>query len=199
MDHALGVQVFGQPELVAHLAQGRQHYSHCISIGNPGKDVSQPDRVIPVIIRKSFKNILRLAFYDVEEKRQLGNIRPKRIPKRADVRKVIRFFRHTENEATGYTIHCWQGISRSPAVALGILYLITLSEREAGKVLLEIRPQALPHQKLVKLFDEELGCNLSAVSNAVRNERIKRRKKGLDLTENSIEELPIENDELKPD
>ena len=100
----LRVQVFGQPELVAHLEAGGQHNSHCISIGNPGRGVNRPDTVIPGIIRTTFKDILRLAFYDVEEKRLLGKMRPKRIPKRSDVHKVIRFFRRTANQATGYTI-----------------------------------------------------------------------------------------------
>jgi len=164
------------------LEEDRPHYSHCISIGNPGGDINQADCLIPRIVRQRFRNILRLAFYDVEEKRQLGNMRPKRIPKRSDVHKVVRFFRHTAKQATGYTIHCWQGISRSPAVALGILYMITRSEQEAAKILLEIRPLAGPHQKIVKWFDEELGCNLTAVSNKIRNDRVERWKRELDLT-----------------
>ena len=157
--------------------------------------MNRPDTVIPGIIRATFKNILRLAFYDVEEKRQLGKTRPKRIPKRSDVHKVIRFFRHTANEATGYMIHCWQGISRSPVIALGILYMITGTEEEAARILLAIRPQAGPHQKIVRLFDEELGCNLTAVSNKIRNDKIERWKQELDLTEDSLlEELPVAND-----
>ena len=101
MNLRLGVQVFGQPELIAHLEAAGRHCSHCISIGNPGRSVNRPDTVIPRIIRNTFRNILRLAFYDVEEKRQLGKMRPRRIPKRSDVHKVIRFFRHTANEASG--------------------------------------------------------------------------------------------------
>ena len=92
-------------------------------------------------------------------------------------------------------IHCWQGISRSPAIALGILYMITGTEEEAARILLAIRPQAGPHQKIVRLFDEELGCNLTAVSNKIRNDKIERWKQELDLTEDSLlEELPVAND-----
>jgi hypothetical protein len=41
MNLPLGVQVFGQSELVAHLQEGRPHYSHCISIGNPAGDINE--------------------------------------------------------------------------------------------------------------------------------------------------------------
>jgi hypothetical protein len=60
--------------------------------------------------------------------------------------------------------------------------MITRSEQEAAKILLEIRPLAGPHQKIVKWFDEELGCNLTAVSNKIRNDRVERWKRELDLT-----------------
>ena len=94
----------------------------------------------------------------------------------------------------------WQGISRSPAIALGILYMITGSEKEAARILLEIRPQAGPHQKIVRWFDEELGCNLTAVSDKIRNDRIERWRRELDLTEDALlEELPTTNDQLEAD
>ena len=186
-----GVQIFGQSELVEHLESGGWHYSHCISIGNPGRRVDRPDTVEPPELRRHFRGILRLAFYDVEKVSHLGTMRPRRIPQRSDVRRVIRFVRRTRGEATGYTLHCWRGSSRSPAVALGILYLITGSEHEAGRILRRIRPDAAPHRGIVRYFDAELGCDLTPVSDRIRQEWIEKMRRELDLTEDALlEELP---------
>jgi predicted protein tyrosine phosphatase len=161
---SVSIQVFGEQELIGHLARGGAHYSHCISIRNP-------DETMPGIIKRSFRAILELRFYDAEEIEQLGPAQTiKRVPERRDVKGVVEFFRLTTGEATGYTLHCGQGISRSPAVALGLLYLLTGSEDEAARHLKRIRPDARPHQKLVRLFDEQLGCRLSAVNEKLRGE-----------------------------
>jgi predicted protein tyrosine phosphatase len=53
--------------------------------------------------------------------------------------------------------------------------MITRSEQEAARILLEIRPEAVPHQKLVRFFDEELGCNLSAANSIIIRDTISRR------------------------
>lgn len=167
-----GVQVFGQRELVEHLESGGRHYSHCISIGNPGRGFGRPDTVMPRMFRRHFRRILRLAFYDAEKVSHLGTMRPRR-------------------RATGYTLHCWGGVSRSPAVALGILYLISGSETTSGDTLRRIRPDTAPHQGIVRSFDELLGSNLRAVSDGIRAERIARMQRELDLTGDALlEELP---------
>ena len=198
-DSEIRVQVLNQTELVNLLDSGGQHYSHCISIGNPRKLFrrKKPDETMPDIYRQHFNEILRLSFYDVEEKRHLRPWHfPKRIPQRSDIRKVIKFFNNTKDEATGYTIHCWQGISRSTAIALGILYLITSSETEAKNLLCRMRPDAFPHQKIVKWFDDELGCNLCSVNREIHQSRLDRMKKELDLSEESLlEELPVAEEE----
>ena len=121
----VSIQVFGELELLALLARGGAHHSHCISIRNP-------DETIPAIIKDNFRVILELRFYDAEEIEQLGAQTIKRIPEPRDVKGVIEFFRMTALEATGYTLHCWQGISRSPAVALGLLYLLHRLGRRGG-------------------------------------------------------------------
>ena len=157
----VSIQVFGEQELIELLARGGAHYSHCISIRNP-------DENIPAIIKDNFRSILELRFYDAEEIEQLGAQTIKRIPERRDVKGVIEFFRMTAMEATGYTLHCWQGISRSPAVALGLLYLLTGSEDEAAYHLKRVRPDARPHRRIVRLFDEQLGCRLAAVNERLR-------------------------------
>jgi predicted protein tyrosine phosphatase len=159
----VSIQVYGEQELIERLARGDAHHSHCISIRNP-------DETIPAIIKDNFRAILELRFYDAEEIEQLGAQTIKRIPEPRDVKGIIEFFRLTASEATGYTLHCWQGISRSPAVALGLLYLLTGSEEEAAFHLKRIRPDARPHRKLVRFFDEQLGCRLARVNEKLRAE-----------------------------
>jgi predicted protein tyrosine phosphatase len=188
------VQVFGEDELIKLMQSGQEHYSHLISIGNPrslfGK--TNPGQFIHTAFKHSFKEILRLEFFDVEDREQLGPMRPRRIPMPKDIRKAIHFYYRTKNYASGYTFHCWRGISRSPAFALGYLYLITGSEAKAGMRLREIRPEAMPLKIVVRYFDEELKCNLSVVNDDIRRERITDIKKELRaLVDNSLEELPV--------
>jgi len=75
-----GVQIFGQLELLERLESGGVHYSHCISIGNPGRGFGRPDTVEPPQLRRHFRKVLRLAFFDVEALDQLGKMRPRRVP-----------------------------------------------------------------------------------------------------------------------
>lgn len=189
----LPIQVYGQPELVDHLENGGICQSHLISIGNPRRWFrrNQVDTRVPEIFHRHFDRILRLSFYDVEKKRHLMRLQyPKRIPTRRDVRRAIRYYRRTRHAATGYTIHCWQGISRSTAFALGLLYLETGSEEEAARQLKTIRPEAGPHQKIVRFFDKELGSNLAAVNEILRTERIEAWKRELNLdADDFLEEL----------
>ncbi len=163
---AVSIQVFGEQELMEHLARGGAHHSHCISIRDP-------DETIPAIIKDNFSAILELRFYDAEEIEQLGAQAITRIPEPRDVTGVIEFFRLTAAEATGYTLHCRQGVSRSPAIALGLLYLLTGSEAEAAFHLKRIRPDARPHRKLVRFFDEQLGCRLARVNEKFRIEAMR--------------------------
>lgn len=76
------------------LDAGGAHHTHCISIGSPRNlfGASGPDSLLPRIFRQRFQSILRLSFYDVEEKRNLRTRQfPKPISQRSDVRRAIRF------------------------------------------------------------------------------------------------------------
>lgn len=193
------VQVFGQPELEKHLQVGGEHHTHLVSIGNPralfGPD--RPDTRMPPQFRHHFAAILRLTFFDVEYRRHLPRrVYPKRVPRRSDVRTVLRFFEETRSHASGYTIHCWQGVSRSTAFALGLLYLLEGSEEVAARILMEHRPQAGPHRRIVSWFDAELGSHLIEVADTIRAERFERWKRELDLTDDSLlEELAVVDDD----
>lgn len=172
------VQVFGQRELVDHIQRGGAVMSHLVSIGNPGRGVraAAEDATMPSVFRTVFRECLRFEFYDVEYKRHLGPMRPRRIPLRRDVRRAVRFFRRTKDEATGYTIHCWRGLSRSTAMALGYLYLIHGDEQIAVKELKRVRPEAAPHPRLVLYFDQVLGCDLSSKNDQLRETRFREMK-----------------------
>ena len=188
------VQIFSEEDLLKHIEIGKEHYTHLISIGNPRRILGKanPGQFIPSIFKRSFKEILRLEFFDVETKEHLGPMRPKRVPMLKDIRKAIKFYYRTRSDTSGYTFHCWRGISRAPAFALGYLYLITGSESEAKRQLQEIRPEAMPLRIIVEYFDKELKCNLAIVNDEIRNDRIIALKKELQLSvDELLEELPI--------
>ena len=165
----LKIQIFGQIELVQYIESGSETVSHLVSIGNPkSRSMKRSDTELPPIFKKTFEKVLRQAFFDVEKKEHLGSMRPKRIPMKKDVRKVIRFFNRYSDTATGFCIHCWRGISRSTAIALGYLYLIHKDEQKAVDELKKIQPEAAPHPGIVKYFDELLGSHLSSKSDQLR-------------------------------
>lgn len=56
-------------------------------------------------------------------------------------------------------IHCHAGISRSTAVACGVLCQHALSPEEAIQHVLSIRPQAFPNEYIISLFDQALNLN----------------------------------------
>ncbi len=192
----MDVQIYGQTELEDHIKAGNSVCSHLISIGNPGRfGKHQPDTRLPEIFKKTFSGILRLEFFDVLKKEHLGSMRPKRVPLRKDVKKVIRFYNRTKETSTGYAVHCWRGVSRSTAIALGILYLIHGDEQKAIDELKRIRPEAGPHPGLVKYFDTLLGCDLSSKNDQLREIRNREMKEWF---MNEIEEGDATLEELEP-
>jgi predicted protein tyrosine phosphatase len=191
------VQVFGQRELVEHIKNGGKVGSHLVSIGNPGRGVRAhaEDATMPAMFRTSFQDYLRLEFYDVEYRRHLGNMRPRRIPLRRDIRRAVRFFRRTSETATGYTIHCWRGISRSTAIALGYLYLIHGNEQTAIDEIKRTRPEAAPHPQMVRYFDQIVGSDLASRNDQLREIRYRKLKEWFF---NEIEDGDALLEELEP-
>jgi predicted protein tyrosine phosphatase len=129
----MNIQIFGQRELVEHIQNQGKISSHVISIGNPSRygKPKKEDAAIPAIFHSVYEGIIRLAFFDVLEKSHLGDIKPKRIPQKRDVRKVIKFYRKNRKIIDGFDIHCWRGISRSTAIAFGLLYMMRNDEQVA--------------------------------------------------------------------
>jgi len=190
------VQVFGEQELLDYLDKGGRVYSHCISIRNP--DQAMPNRLPSV-----FKQIMELKFYDVSDESQLPHSLPRRAPGKKDARRVIRFFKDTKKEATGYTIHCWHGHSRSTAAALAILYMLLGTERAAVEHLVRIRPDPKPSPNLGWLaqFDRLLGSDLVSEGKrlqAIFIEELRKDLIALFPPLGEIEELPAVDDERGP-
>jgi len=167
------VLIYGENELVDSLESGNFHYSHCISIGNPNQE-------IPEAIKKGFDKILRLEFYDVDSIDVLSEDQEPRIPEQQDAVKVIDFFNSTKDKATGYAVHCWQGVSRSTAVGLGLLFMLGNKEDRLFDIILEIRPEANPHKMLVKFFDNKLGSNLSLIAEKLKEIKVLKMRKELE-------------------
>jgi len=196
----MNIQIFGQRELVEYIQNGGKINSHLVSIGNPGKGIRSQaeDASLPEIFKTSFQDILRLEFYDVEYKRHLGPMRPKRIPIKKDVRQAINFFNRTKDHATGYTIHCWRGISRSTAIALGYLFMIYGDEQKAAEELFKSRSEAGPHMGIVKYYDQILGSHLHEINKKIRDMRLEEMKKWffeeIDNGDSLLEELEIIDD-----
>lgn len=195
----MDIEIYGQNELIERIGQNKNVTSHLISIGNPSvlwKRDHRQDTNVPKIFKETFKSILRIEFFDVLEKEHLGNMRPKRIPLKRDVKKAIRYFKKHSKNANGFTIHCWRGVSRSTAIALGYLYLIHGDEQKAVDALKKIRPDAGPHPGLVKFFDEILGCDLTSFNDQLRDIRMRELKEWFfNEIDDIIEELePVDDD-----
>ncbi|BDU77599.1 hypothetical protein [Mesoterricola sediminis] len=55
-------------------------------------------------------------------------------------------------------VHCFYGVSRSPAAALGILAHFGMPVALAWSRVRRARPQAVPNVQLARRFDEAVGC-----------------------------------------
>lgn len=173
LDKSVRIGIFGERELIDLLKKAPPFHTHCISIGNPSQD-------LPSEISKSYISVLRLEFYDVDSIDDLMPEQEKRIPEPADVLKVINFFRSTNTAATGYDIHCWQGVSRSTAIGLGLLKLMGYDEDALESILLSLRPGASPHKRLVQYFDKELGSHLVDVAETIHLRKIAEMRRELE-------------------
>ena len=166
----IGIQVFGETELIERIEAGKSQYSHCISIRNPREALSSE-------IAGAFGEILDLEFYDEERVEHLPeDAVEKRIPEIGDVERVIAFVQRATRDPSlsGFTVHCWRGISRSTAVALGVIYMVVKDEERATKLLMKLRPQAMPHTGLVRMFDSALGSNLEPYRAKIHRYRLEQ-------------------------
>lgn len=79
-------------------------------------------------------------------------------PQELHVRKIIDFVKDWD-QSQPLLIHCWFGVSRSPAAAL-IAALAVQPEQDARQLALRLReasPQASPNMRLIEIGDHLLG------------------------------------------
>lgn len=151
------IQIFGETQLDELLENKCKHFDHCISIGDPGEKMLNS-------INDNFISHLRLEFHDID----INKFSNETLPSLLDVEKIINYFNKTKNIATGYTIHCHAGISRSVAVGIALLYMITKSEEKSLQIFYEIKKLGLPNKKLIELFDKVLDSNLKFICDSIR-------------------------------
>jgi len=75
-----------------------------------------------------------------------------------DIQRILAFTAEL-GAADRLLVHCYAGISRSTAVALGILCQHGLSPRQAMTVVRRLRPIASPNAHILALFDAVLALD----------------------------------------
>ena len=173
---SIAVQIFGEIELDERIRNGDALMSHCISIRNY-------HRFMPPLSTGfvgMFRDILHLEFHDVETRDWLPpNSDHIPIPEKHDIVRTIGFFNNAvrDPDFTGFTVHCWRGVSRSAAIATGIVYLILGDEKQTLEYLRQIRPQVMPLPRILRFWDEVLGSELSAHSDALRKDALEEMRR----------------------
>jgi predicted protein tyrosine phosphatase len=166
----MNIQIFGEIELLEHIRQGGTHFSHLISIRNKHSFMGPLEEEIT----GAFIGILDLEFHDIETREWMPpGSEHIPIPELEDIRRVQTFVGESRLSKgfTGFTIHCWRGVSRSAAVALGIIYSEEGDEKSALENLLKIRPEARPLNRIVEFWDVLLGSRLKAETDRYREEQ----------------------------
>jgi predicted protein tyrosine phosphatase len=172
--------IFGQLELEELLASGERPGSHLISIANPGQ-------AVPPIFVERFEKILRLEFFDVDDAAILpDSVADRRIPRPEDAEKVINFFNSHHAKAEGFVVHCWQGVSRSGAVGMGLLKLMDCPDERLADELQRIRPEASPHRLISEYLSRHLGPGVSAAAEEVRRRQIQKMRAELESLQEEL-------------
>ncbi len=159
--------IFSERELKNYAQEHPLDEAALISIGDPGQET--PDFLA------GQRRLLRLEFFDLGESEPEHGM--ERIPEMEDVDRCIDFYQ--AHKELNFVIHCDAGISRSPAVGLGLLFLKLGSEDAARTELVSIRPRAMPNKRLVLLFDHVLGSDLRMSNYYIWMKRIEQMKKSI--------------------
>lgn len=133
--------------------------THTISLVDPGiEDYDGIDIKLPVASQD--RKLQRYYFHDIISTGDfMLFLAEEAIPILATAQQIQDILDFTAPLASTdkLLVHCQAGISRSTAVACGVLCQHGLSPSEAVQYVLSIRPRAKPNQHVLKLFDEILG------------------------------------------
>jgi len=112
--------------------------------------------------------IRRYYFHDITPNSALAQmmneyLEDMKVATSIDMLDILEFTRSLKS-TDKLLVHCHAGISRSTAVACGVLCQHGLTPTESVKYVLSIRPQAFPNKHILTLFDELLGLSSQLVT-----------------------------------
>jgi len=135
--------VCGLAEMPANVAELRPRY--VVSLLQPDFQPETPAEIDPA-------HHHRAVIDDIEDPLP-GRI----LPGSSHIEALIAFLQQADRDAS-MLIHCWAGISRSPATALVALALDAPGrELEAAQLLRRAAPHVQPNPRVIALADEILG------------------------------------------
>jgi len=142
------------------LQLSQQWATHTISLLDP--DFSNEIMNLPVASEKGL--VQRYYFSDICKGRDFTFSSGK--SKLASSKQILDILEFTTplQSKDKLLIHCHAGISRSTAVACGVLCQHGLHPNESVKYILSIRPQALPNKHVLALFDDILKLDGSLIT-----------------------------------
>ena len=140
--------------------------THLITTIDPGDNIFRPPSINP-------KNHLKLFFED-DDRQDLNSS-----PKNHHVESIINFVKDTTTESSVILVHCFAGISRSTAVALGVKKLLNpeIENEKLSQWINDIRPNCVPNILVGMHFDNllNLGGSFLDICIQIGNENLKRR------------------------
>ena len=80
-------------------------------------------------------------------------------PKKQQIEEIIKIFKEHDMHKKSVLVHCRAGISRSTAIAIGLLIVSGKSVSEAFEQIHIIRDCLWPNDTILKHFDDILGLN----------------------------------------
>ncbi len=111
------------------------------------------------------QQVLRCSFHDIGKEEFAAYFNDPKMANSQQIQEILDFTAQLKS-TDKLLVHCHAGISRSTAVACGILCQHGLTPTEAVKYVLSIREQAFPNQHVIKLFDDILGLEAQLVAAA---------------------------------
>lgn len=130
-----------------------------LSEANEMKKQGIPDKIVSLVDPPAARNLepdenhIVIPVHDIDQKME-GWI----YPDENHIREVLRFTQDIK-EDDKVLVHCHAGVSRSTAMAIGILIQHGMTAQEAVDYVFEIRECAWPNGLIIEILDKELNQN----------------------------------------
>lgn len=128
-----------------------------LSEANEMKKQGIPDKIVSLVDPPAARNLepdenhLVIPVHDIDQKMD-GWI----YPTKEHIREVLRFTQNIK-EDDKVLVHCHAGVSRSTAMAIGILIQHGMTPKEAVEHVFDIRDCAWPNGLIIEILDDELN------------------------------------------